>query len=65
MVQTHSRIFILEYHLSEIRGLCTSDQLVGDWELRFIGEQGQFNKLDFKIKNQILPGNERYYDPIC
>ena len=57
--------FYLGIHLSEIRGLCTSDQLVGDWELRFIGEQDQFNKLDFKIKNQLMPGNERYYDPIC
>ena len=57
--------FYLGISLSEIRGLCTSDQLVGDWELRFIGEQGQFNKLDFKIKNQILPGSEKYYDPIC
>ena len=57
--------FYLGIHLSESRGLCTADQLIGDWQLRFVAPNGEFQNLDFKIKNQILPGSERNYEPVC
>ena len=58
--------FYLGIHLSESRGLCTADQLIGDWQLRFIDDStGAFDKLDFKIKNQVLPGTEKKYEAIC
>jgi len=58
--------FYLGIYISEFRGLCTVDQLIGDWELRFIDDStGTFDKLDFKIKNQILPGSEKRYEAIC
>ena len=58
--------FYLGISLIEHRGICTIDQLIGDWELRFVDDsKNKFDKLDFKIKNQILPGNEKKYEAVC
>jgi hypothetical protein len=57
--------FYLSFDLFEKRGICTVDQLIGDWELRFVGVNGEYNSLEFKIKNQIIPGNEERYEPVC
>ena len=57
--------FYLSFNLVEQRGICTVDQLIGDWELRFVGVDGKFNSLEFKIKNQIIPGAERQFEPVC
>ena len=57
--------FYLGINLFKERGICTVDQLVGDWEVRFVGEENQFAKLDFKIKNQILPGYQEKFEPLC
>ena len=57
--------FYLGINLFALRGICTADQLIGDWQLRFVGPNNEFDKLDFKIKNQILPGNEKKYEAVC
>jgi hypothetical protein len=57
--------FYLTLDLFDKKGICTKDQLIGDWELRFVGDQNQFGKLDFKVKNQILPGYEYRFEPVC
>jgi hypothetical protein len=58
--------FYLGINLSTMRGICTVDKLLGDWELRFVNEsESQFDKLDFKIKNQIIPGQEKKYEAVC
>ena len=57
--------FYFGINLFEHRGICTVDQLIGDWQLRFVAPNGEFQNLDFKIKNQILPGSERNYEPVC
>ena len=63
---TPQQNFYLGIHLSEARGICTVDQLLGDWELRFVNDaEGKFDKLDFKIKNQIIPGQEPKYEAVC
>ena len=63
---TPQQNFYLGIHLSEARGICTVDQLLGDWELRFVNDsEGKFDKLDFKIKNQIIPGDEKKYKAVC
>ena len=63
---TPQQNFYLGIHLFELRKICTVDQLIGDWELRFIDDStGTFDKLDFKIKNQILPGSEKRYEALC
>ena len=57
--------FYLSFDLFEKRGICTADQLIGDWELRFVGVNEEYNVLEFKIKNQMMPGNEERYEPVC
>jgi hypothetical protein len=57
--------FYLSFDLFEKRGICTVDQLIGDWELRFVGDNGEYNSLEFKIKNQMIPGMEKRFEPVC
>ena len=59
------RNFYLSIDLFDKRGICTKDQLIGDWELRFVGSNNEFTSLDFKIKDQMLPGSEKRYEPVC
>ena len=57
--------FYLSIDLFDKRGICTKDQLIGDWELRFVGSNSEFASLDFKIKDQIIPGAEKRYESVC
>ena len=57
--------FYLSIDLFDKRGICTKEQLIGDWELRFVGSNNEFTSLDFKIKDQMLPGSEKRYEPVC
>ncbi len=53
----------LRFSLNELRGICTVDMLVGDWELFFDGTD--FKSLKFKVADQIIPGMEKRYEPVC
>ncbi|HJM79847.1 MAG TPA: hypothetical protein QF656_04875 [Nitrosopumilus sp.] len=57
--------FYLSIDLFDKRKICTVDQIIGDWELRFVGENGEFNKIDFKILDKIMPGEKERYEPVC
>ena len=57
--------FYLGIYLFELRGICTVDQIMGDWQLRFVAPNGEFQSLNFEIKNQIIPGMEKNYKPAC
>ena len=43
--------------------LCTADELVGDWVLIFEGTN--YESLQFKIINKIIPGQESKFEPVC
>jgi hypothetical protein len=53
----------LPIHLNGFKGICTTDQLVGDWGIWFEGTDIQ--PLYFKIKDQIIPGIEDQFEPVC
>ena len=55
--------FYLGIYPSISRGFCTSDSLVGEWELIFSGTP--YDSLDFKIVNQIIPGMENQFESVC
>jgi hypothetical protein len=55
--------FYLGLNLNPVRGVCTIDTFVGDWELIFEGTN--FESLKFKVINQIIPGMEKQYKPVC
>ncbi len=49
--------------LSKVRGYCTVDDFVGDWRVVFRGTEHP--NLEFKITEQILPGDESSFEPVC
>jgi hypothetical protein len=49
--------------LSITRSICNTDELVGNWKVVFQGTKHL--DLKFKVVEEILPGNEKRYEPIC
>ncbi len=43
--------------------LCTADELAGNWVLIFEGTN--YEDLEFKITNKIIPGQESKFEPVC
>ena len=59
--------FYISIDLFEKRGICTVEQIIGDWEFRIIDETGVglFGFMEFEILDQIIPGDEDRYEPVC
>ena len=58
--------FYLDIGLSKSKGICTTEELIGDWKLTFVDNNiGAITNLDFKIINQILPGTEKRFEAVC
>ena len=55
--------FYIGMSLNMPRGLCNVDQLIGNWELKFEGTD--YESIKFKVLEQIIPGSERLYKPVC
>ena len=55
--------YYIEPDLSATREICSIDQLVGDWKVVFRGTE--YSSLEFKITEEILPGDEESYKPVC
>ena len=49
--------------LSVKEGICSTDELVGNWKVVFQGTE--YSDLKFKVTEEIIPGNEKRYEPIC
>ena len=55
--------YYLQPQLSKVRGFCSVDDFVGDWRVVFRGTD--YPNLEFKITEDILPGDEDSYQPVC
>jgi len=55
--------YYVEPGLAKKNGICSIDDIVGDWTVVFRGTD--YENLEFKIINQILPGDEVNYKPVC
>ena len=55
--------YYIEPQLSKARGFCTADDFIGDWRVVFRGTD--YPNLEFKITNDILPGKEDDFKPVC
>jgi len=55
--------YYLQPSLSRNQGLCTADDFIGDWRVVFRGTN--YPNLEFKITEDILPGDEDDYEPVC
>ncbi|AJW70037.1 hypothetical protein [Nitrosopumilus adriaticus] len=55
--------YYLQPQLSKINGYCTVDDFIGDWRVVFRGTD--YPNLEFRITEDILPGDEDSYKPVC
>ena len=55
--------FYLGLTLNSARGLCNAEKLVGNWEVIFEGTD--YKSIKFKVLEEILPGSEENYQPVC
>ncbi|MDH3657752.1 MAG: hypothetical protein OEM77_06410 [Nitrosopumilus sp.] len=55
--------YYVEPQLSKNRGFCTADDFVGNWRVVFRGTD--YPDLQFRITEDILPGDEEDYQPVC
>ena len=57
------RNYYVSMNLVEHKGICTVDKLIGNWQIKFSGTN--YENLEFKIINQIVPGIEKQFEPVC
>ena len=55
--------YYIQPQLSKTRGLCTVDDIMGDWTVVFRGTD--YKNLKFEITDKIIPGDEDSYQPVC
>ncbi len=55
--------YYLQPQLSKLRGFCSVDDFVGDWRVVFRGTD--YPNLEFKITEDILPGDEEDFVSVC
>ncbi|MCV0410956.1 hypothetical protein [Nitrosopumilus sp.] len=55
--------YYLEPQLSKSKGYCSVDDFVGDWRVVFRGTE--YPNLEFKITEDVLPGEEDSYESVC
>ena len=58
--QNFNRYF--EPRLSEWKGICSANQIVGEWVMAFSGTQ--YEPIHFTIINQTMPGDTRTFEPL-
>ncbi|AFS81963.1 hypothetical protein [Candidatus Nitrosopumilus sediminis] len=55
--------YYIQPQISKENGICSIDDLVGDWTVVFRGTN--YENLKFRITDKILPGDEDSYEPVC
>ncbi len=55
--------YYLQPQLTKTKGYCTVDDFIGDWRVVFRGTS--YANLEFKIIEDILPGDDEDYQPVC
>ena len=55
--------YYLTPDLSITRGICNTDDLIGNWKVVFQGTE--YSDLKFKVTEEIIPGNEKRYESVC
>ncbi len=55
--------YYLQPQLSKINGYCSADDFIGDWRVVFRGTD--YPNLKFRIVEDVLPGDEDDYQPVC
>ena len=52
-----------EPKLSEMKKICTTNELTGIWMVKFVGTE--YSNMSFEILNQTSSWDERVFEPVC
>ena len=52
-----------EPKLSKLKNICSTDDLAGEWVVKFIGTE--YLDINFKVMNQTSSWDKRTFDPVC
>ena len=55
--------YYIQPQLSKVAGICSIDDITGEWAVVFRGTD--YVNLKFEITDQIIPGDEENYQPVC
>ena len=55
--------YYFEPRLMEYRGLCSMDDIAGNWIVKFSGTQ--YEDINFEILNQVSSWDDRLMEPVC
>ena len=55
--------YYLQPQLSKTKGYCSVEDFIGDWRVVFRGTN--YSNVEFKIIEDILPGDDENYQPVC
>ncbi|MFB5621119.1 MAG: hypothetical protein ACE5RC_08335 [Nitrosopumilus sp.] len=55
--------YYIEPDISKNKGICSIDDLVGEWTVVFRGTS--YENIKFRIIDEILPGDEKNYETVC
>jgi len=55
--------YYIQPQISKVAGICSIDDLTGDWTVVFRGTN--YANLNFEITDKILPGDEDNYQSVC
>ena len=55
--------YYIQPQLSKVAGICSIDDITGDWTVVFRGTD--YANLKFEITDKILPGDEENYQSVC
>ena len=55
--------YYIDPQLSKSKGLCSVDDFIGKWRVVFRGTD--YSDINFRITEDILPGDEEKYQPVC
>jgi len=59
--QSFNKFF--EPRFSEWNGVCSTEDIVGEWIIVFLGTQ--YENINFTVLNETMPGDTRLFEPIC
>ena len=52
-----------EPKLSEMKKICTTNELTGIWMVKFVGTE--YSNMSFEIVNQTNSWDDRTFEPVC
>ena len=52
-----------EPRLSELKKICTANELTGTWKVQFVGTE--YSNISFEIVNQTSSWDDRTFEPVC